>query len=156
MAVFNSQPIAGASMLLFYFTITRFETKRTSKRLQLHPGSWIFRCGICVTQKLKIKRTQPLCYNFKEPGIARQARNQEGAGGDEAPPLEIFLPPVEKCVGSSLKTLNKVQKIWAPLGKLFAPPGGPKLVTSLLQGLYSQHDSNLKNWLLVNSPYTFY
>jgi len=31
--------------------------------------------------------------------------------------------PLQKCVGRSLKILDIVQKIWAPLGKLFAPPG---------------------------------
>jgi len=33
--------------------------------------------------------------------------------------------PLEECVGHSLKILDIVQKIWAPLGKLFAPPGVP-------------------------------
>jgi len=47
-------------------------------------------------------------------------RNQ----GGEAP-LENFSPPLEKCVGHNLKILDIVQKIWAPLGKLFAPPGVP-------------------------------
>jgi len=32
---------------------------------------------------------------------------------------------LEKCVGHSLKILDIVKKIWAPLGKLFAPPGVP-------------------------------
>jgi len=47
-----------------------------------------------------------------------------GAQGGEAP-LENFSPSLEKCVGHSLKLLDIVQKIWAPLGKLFAPPGVP-------------------------------
>jgi len=37
--------------------------------------------------------------------------------------LETFLPPLEKGVGYSLKMLDIVQKLWAPLRKLFAPPG---------------------------------
>jgi len=41
-----------------------------------------------------------------------QARNQGGTK-----------PPLEKCVGHSLKILDIVQKIWVPLGKLFASPG---------------------------------
>jgi len=41
------------------------------------------------------------------------------------PPLENFSPPLEKCVGHSFKILDIVQKIWAPLGKLFDPPGVP-------------------------------
>jgi len=32
---------------------------------------------------------------------------------------------MEKSVGHSLKTLDMVQNILAPLGKLFAPPGVP-------------------------------
>jgi len=36
------------------------------------------------------------------------------------PTLENFRPPPEKCVGHSLKILDIVQNIWAPLGKLFA------------------------------------
>jgi len=39
-----------------------------------------------------------------------QARNQ----GREAP-LEHFLTPLKKCDGYSLKLLDIVQKIWAPL-----------------------------------------
>jgi len=40
-------------------------------------------------------------------------------------PLENFSSPLEKCVGHNLKILNIVQKLCAPLGKLFAPPGVP-------------------------------
>jgi len=50
-----------------------------------------------------------------------QARNQ----GGRSLPIENVSPPLEKCVGHSLKLLDMVQKIWAPLGKLFAPPGVP-------------------------------
>jgi len=49
-----------------------------------------------------------------------QDRNQRGGG-----PTRKFFAPAGKCVGRSLKILNIVQKIWAPLGKLFAPPGVP-------------------------------
>jgi len=42
--------------------------------------------------------------------------------GSEAPLRKIFAP-LEKCVGRSLKILDRVKKSWAPLGKLFAPPG---------------------------------
>jgi len=41
------------------------------------------------------------------------------------PALEKFPPPLEKFVGYSLKILDIVQKIWALLRKLFAPPGDP-------------------------------
>jgi len=56
-----------------------------------------------------------------------QASNQ---GGETS--LENFSPPLEKCGGHNLKILDIVQKIWAPLGKLFAPPG----VLSSLQACY--------------------
>jgi len=45
-----------------------------------------------------------------------QARNHEGA----KPPLEKFSSSLEKYVEHSLKLLDIAQKIWAPLGKLFA------------------------------------
>jgi len=48
----------------------------------------------------------------------------KGAGWAN-PPLENFSPPQEKFVGYILKLLDIVQKIWAPLRKLFAPPGVP-------------------------------
>jgi len=44
--------------------------------------------------------------------------------GGEALPRK-FSPPLEKCVGHRLKLLDIVQKILAPLRKLFAPPGVP-------------------------------
>jgi len=52
--------------------------------------------------------------------VPKQARNQ---GGEAL--LENFLRPLEKCVGHSLKLLEIVQKFWAPLRKLFAPPVVP-------------------------------
>jgi len=36
-----------------------------------------------------------------------------------------FCPLLEEFVGHSLKILDIVQNIWAPLGKLFAPTGVP-------------------------------
>jgi len=50
---------------------------------------------------------------------ANQARNQ----GEK--PLQNFSPPLEICVGNSLKLLDIIYKIWAPLRKLFATPGVP-------------------------------
>jgi len=47
-----------------------------------------------------------------------------GAQGGEVPTRKFFYH-LEKCVGHSLKILHIVQKIWAPLRKLFAPPGVP-------------------------------
>jgi len=52
------------------------------------------------------------------------------------PLLEKFSPPLEKCVGHSLKLLETAKKIRAPLRKLFAPPWCPKLVTGLLTSCY--------------------
>jgi len=53
-----------------------------------------------------------------------------GAQRGEAP-LESFSPPLEKFVGYILKLLDIVEKIWAPLGKLFGLSWCPKLVTGL-------------------------
>ena len=55
--------------------------------------------------------------------ISFPARNQSGAGGVK-PPRRIFALP-EKYVGQSLKLLDIIKEIWAPLGKHFAPPGVP-------------------------------
>jgi len=52
-----------------------------------------------------------------------QARNQGSQGGFA--PLENFPPPLKKCLGQSSNLLDTVQKIWAPLKKLFAPLGAP-------------------------------
>jgi len=49
-----------------------------------------------------------------------QARNQ-GEQEGRTPPRKIFAP-LEKCIGHRLKLLDIVQKIWAPLRDLFAPP----------------------------------
>ena len=38
-------------------------------------------------------------------------------------PLQTFSLPLENCDGNSLKLLDVAHKIWAPLRKLFAPPG---------------------------------
>jgi len=48
-----------------------------------------------------------------------------GGAGEAKPPLEKFSPSLEKCVGYNLKILDIVQKVCAPLRKLFAPPGVP-------------------------------
>ena len=61
---------------------------------------------------------------FETIFIWDQARNQGLRRKGEAP-LEKFLPHLEKCVGHNLKILDIVPKIWAPLRKLFAPPGVP-------------------------------
>jgi len=46
-----------------------------------------------------------------------------GAGWANLP--RKFFSPLEKCIGYSLKILDIFKKIWAPLRKLFAPPGVP-------------------------------
>ena len=71
-----------------------------------------------------LRKPRPRCSDH-------QARNQWGAQGGEVP-LEKFSPLLEKCVGHSLKLLDAVQKIWAPLRKLFVASDIPsKLVTGL-------------------------
>ena len=57
--------------------------------------------------------------------------------GDKAS-LEKFLPLLEKCIGHSLTLLDIVQKIWAPLGKLFVPSGVPSWLRAC-----APHDRNL-------------
>jgi len=72
----------------------------------------------------------------------------------EKPPTKLFAP-LEKCVGHNLKTFDIVQKFWAPLGKLFAPPGVPnwlracvvwslgrEMLTKLRFGLHSKKFGN--------------
>jgi len=63
-------------------------------------------------------------------------------------PLEKLLPPLEKCVGHSLKTLDIVQKIWTPFGKLFAPPG----VSSWLRAWGSQIGGRQEGLHLLKIP----
>jgi len=52
-----------------------------------------------------------------------QARKQGGAG-ERSIPSKNF-PSLEKCAGHSLKLLDKIQQLWAPIRKLFAPSGVP-------------------------------
>jgi len=54
-----------------------------------------------------------------------QTRNQGGRRGGRTLPYKIFRPNLEKCFGHSSNLLDIVQKIWAPLKKLFAPLGIP-------------------------------
>ena len=63
-----------------------------------------------------------------------QARYQ----GWRNPPLN-FSPPLEKCVGRSLKIFDIVPKIWVPLGKIFAPPGVLKLITDQQSDITNTH-----------------
>jgi len=80
-----------------------------------------------------VKRNIPktIWFLFRQQGSV-QARNQAGRRGGETPPRNFFAP-LEKCVEYSLKILDIVQKIWAPLRKLFAPPG----VSSWLRAWFS-------------------
>jgi len=51
-----------------------------------------------------------------------QAHSQGGRKGAK-PPRKILSPLLGKCLGHNLKLLDKVQKLWILLRKLFAPPG---------------------------------
>jgi len=46
---------------------------------------------------------------------------------------------MEKCVGRCLNIFDIVQKIWAPLEKLFAPPGVLKLITDQQSDITNTH-----------------
>jgi len=59
----------------------------------------------------------------------------EAEGG--FPYLQKFSPSLEKCVGHGLKLIDIVLKIWAPLRKLFAPPGVPSWLWAWTRGVYS-------------------
>jgi len=65
----------------------------------------------------------------------QQARNQGGRRAAK-PPLKNFSLSLEKSLGHSLKILDMVQKILAPLGKL-RPSWCPKLVTCLLVSFFT-------------------
>jgi len=58
---------------------------------------------------------------FCSKNESKQSRPVTRGGGEE--PLENFSRPLEKCVGHYSKLLDIVQKIWAPLRNVFAPPG---------------------------------
>ena len=58
-----------------------------------------------------------------------------GAHGERSPPRKFFAPPPEKCVGHNFKILEIVQRFWAPLGKLFAPPVVPSWLRACSQGI---------------------
>jgi len=53
-------------------------------------------------------------------------------GGRRGASLHNFSSFPEKCVGHSLKLLDIVQQLWAPLRKLFTHLVAHKLVTGLL------------------------
>jgi len=66
--------------------------------------------------------------------VATKPATSGGAVGSNTP-LESLWTPLEKCVGYSLKILDIVQRIWAPLKKLFASPGVPSWLQAWLQPL---------------------
>jgi len=59
-------------------------------------------------------------------------------------PLEenFFFRPPGKMYWTSIKLLDEVQKIWAPLRKLFTPPSGPSWLRACIS-LLSTTDSQL-------------
>jgi len=87
----------------------------------------------CCLYVISEKQDPNLGKNFLHPQkyalpyTYDQARNQ----GERSPPRKIFAPP-GKCVGHSLKILDIVEKIWAPLGKLFPSPGVPSWLRACL------------------------
>ena len=100
-----------------------------------------------------------LCLSPNTCSVAtNQARNQGGAGEAKSP-LQTFSPPLEKCVGYSLKILYIVQKIWAPLRKL-CPSWCLKLVTGLRLTIFVLlcYSSTLVIWIvsLTQNKYCYY
>jgi len=57
----------------------------------------------------------------------------------EKSPFKFFRPSMEKCVGRCLNIFDIVQKIWAPLEKLFAPPGVLKLIKDQQSDITNTH-----------------
>jgi len=60
-----------------------------------------------------------------------QARNQGGR--------KNFFAPLEKRVGHCLKLLDMVQKMWAHLRKVFAPPGVPSWLQACLDFTFEKY-----------------
>jgi len=99
-------------LILFNRTV---HVRREAHNLQIIMGHYVLGAPGQVLIMLK--------YWFRSECFLKlsvdQARNRVAK-----PQLKFFLPH-GKCVGHNLKILDIVQKIWAPLRKLFAPPGVP-------------------------------
>jgi len=85
------------------------------------------------------------CRHLHSRPVTRGCKEGEG-------PLEIFSPPLEKCVGYSLKLLDIVQKIWAPLRQLFAPPGVPSWLRACFTVVGKDYITENKEILLKLCP----
>jgi len=67
--------------------------------------------------------------------LSKRSHNRLSPGaypGGWSPLENVSPPPLEKCVGHNLKILDVVQKSWASLEKLFAPPGVPSWLRAWL------------------------
>jgi len=62
---------------------------------------------------------------FTEDHMSIMIRPVTRGGARGAKPTRKISPLLEKCIGHRLKLLDIVQKIWAPLRKVFAPPSDP-------------------------------
>jgi len=86
----------------------------------------ILGCATAHKHKYGVESRNPCSVSHcnASNGIALEHGTRPVTRGGEALSRKFFAP-LEKCVGYSLKLLNIIQKIWAPLRKLFAPPGVP-------------------------------
>jgi len=121
----------GASWRVRSPPSTRF--RRPFDLVRFVPARFAF---LPVRPALWNQRFQFLTENFRfltfAPNVSQTSYFAIKAHCYQAHNLENFSPPLEECVGHSLKLLDTVQKFWAPLRKLSVPPGAPSWLRAWL------------------------